>query len=105
MGRRLYIRNLDLGVGSDRLEEMFSAVGDVKSVSVVLKLVRGINHRVAYVEMSSHQEALDGIERFHGHKFNGQELIVTEDKPHVPLTPVVRKKKSALYFEPKKRTP
>lgn len=87
MGKRLYVRNLDVLVDSDRLEQIFSSVGEVTMASVEVKTVREKPYRVGYVEMNTEQEAADGIERFHGHKLNGLELVVTEDIPHVPKRP------------------
>jgi RNA recognition motif-containing protein len=68
----------------DMLEEMFGAVGDVKSVRIEVKQIRDRDYRIGYVEMDSEQSAVDGIERFHGHMKHGFSMVVTEDKPHVP---------------------
>lgn len=103
MGKRLYIRNLDERVDSDTLEEMFSSVGDVSSAKVEVKEVRNRQYRVGYVEMRTDQQAMDGIERFHGLKMNGQTLVVTEDVPHVPGPLPAQKSKFKLAINPKKR--
>jgi RNA recognition motif-containing protein len=94
MGKKLYVRNLNDLIDSDTLEEMFSAVGTVMAASVEVKQVRGNDYRVGYVEMTTEQEAVDSIDRFHGQKCQGLVLVVTEDKPHVPV-PVLTKKQAA----------
>lgn len=85
MSNRLYVRNLADSVDSDALEEIFSSVGSVTTASVEIKSIRGSDHRVGYVEMSSLEEAVDSIGRFHGQKVHGNVLIVTEDRPHIPV--------------------
>jgi RNA recognition motif-containing protein len=84
MSARLSVRNLSELMSSDSLEELFGSVGDVKSVRIEIKQIRGRDYRVGYVEMDSAQSAQDGIERFHGRLKHGFEMVVTEDKPHVP---------------------
>lgn len=85
---KLCIRNLDALTDSARLDEMFGAVGEVKSVNVQIKSINGQNYTMGYVEMATPQEALDGIDRFNGQKCNGVTLVVTMDRPHIPLMPI-----------------
>lgn len=92
MGKKLYIQNLDGLVDSAILNDMFSSVGEVLNAAVEIKSARGNDYRVGYVEMSTRQEALDGIDRFNGQKKYGTVLVVTEDRPHIPI-PTVSKKK------------
>ena len=96
MGKKLYVQNLDGLVDSALLNDMFSSVGEVLNASVEIKTARGNDYRVGYVEMSTRQEALDGIDRFNGQKKYGTILVVTEDRPHIPLLPILKnsKKKS-----------
>lgn len=84
LANTLYIRNLGTLVNSDKLEEMFSSVGEVIAASIELKSIRERLYRVAYVTMSTAQQAAEGIERFHGQKINGDSLVVTLNVPHVP---------------------
>jgi RNA recognition motif-containing protein len=94
MSFRLSVRNLSELMNCDALEELFGSVGEVKSVRIEIKQIRGKDYRFGYVEMDSEQSALDGIDRFHGRKKHGCEMVVTEDKPHVPVRPVIRPPKS-----------
>lgn len=97
MGNRLAIRNIGDLINSDILEEMFSSVGDVLNSRIEVKCIRGNDYRVGYIEMENEQQAIDGIDRFHGQKKHGAVLVVTEDKPHVPLAKkTVTKEKRTL---------
>lgn len=101
MGNRLSIRNLGDIINTDTLEEMFSSVGDVLHTRIEIKCIRGNDYRVGYVEMETEQQAADGIDRFHGQKKHGAILVVTEDKPHIPL---VKASKSKVAKSKEKRT-
>lgn len=103
MDKKLYIRNLHDLIDSDALEELFSSVGNVYRATVEIKQVRGNDYRVGYVEMSSVQEALDCIDRFHGQKVHGLEMVVTEDKPHVAPAALLKKKSEARKNRSKAR--
>jgi RNA recognition motif-containing protein len=84
LGKRLYIRNLEMITDSAQLEAMFTCVGDVMSATASTETCNGKERRVGYVEMATEQEAVDCIDRFHGKSENGRTLVVTEDKPHIP---------------------
>jgi RNA recognition motif-containing protein len=92
MIKKLYIQNLDGLVDSAILNDMFSSVGEVLNAIVEVKSARGNDYRVGYVEMSTRQEALDGIDRFNGQKKYGTVLVVTEDRPHIPIPTAPKKK-------------
>jgi RNA recognition motif-containing protein len=92
MKKRLFVRNLALSVDSSTLESMFMTVGNVESADVILDGSTGTSRGMGYVEMSTEQEALDCISRFHGTKSHGAVLIVTKDEPHIPLPKVAKKK-------------
>ena len=85
LGNKLYVRNLGSIVNVDKLEEMFSSVGEVTSAKIETKSILDRLYRVAYITMETAQQAAEGIERFHGQKLNGDSMVVTLDIPHVPL--------------------
>lgn len=101
MQTRLFVRDFGQDTDVFRLEELFSNVGTVQKAVVQDLSTNGVTRRVAYIEMSSAQEALDCIDRFHGMKTDGHILTVTEDKPHVPDPHYRAKRQAAL--EAKKR--
>jgi RNA recognition motif-containing protein len=90
--KKLYVQNLDGEIDSAILNDMFSCVGEVVNATVEVKSARGNNYRVGYVEMSTRQEALDGIDRFNGQKKFSNLLVVTEDRPHIPVITIPKKK-------------
>lgn len=98
MGKKLYVRNLNMDTDANDLETLFGSVGDVVSAVVSNEGAVGQLRRVGHIEMATEEAALDCIARFHGKKENGSVLIVTEDKPHVPnpslLKPNLLKSKS-----------
>jgi RNA recognition motif-containing protein len=96
VGKKLYVRNLAASVSSATLEDMFMAVGNVESATVNVDPQTGASLRSGYVEMSTETEAVDCIHRFNGQNFNGQILIVTEDKPHVPSLDTFKAKRRKI---------
>lgn len=104
MGKSLYVRNLDSEFNASTLEDLFTTVGDVESAEVQVKISNGIARRVGYVKMTTEQAAIDCIARFHNQRQNGQVLVVTEDRPHVPDPSLVKlKKKQASTAKKKKK--
>lgn len=101
MKHRLFVR--DFGPQADvlQLESLFSNVGTVRSATLQERATNSGVRQVAYIEMSSAEEVHDCIIRFHGAKFQGFILTVTEDKPHIP-DPNFRTKR-ATALETKKR--
>lgn len=93
MGKKLYIRNLGTIMNVDKLEEMFSSVGEVIAASIEFKNIREKLYRVAYITMETAQQASEGIERFHGQTLNGDSLVVTLDMPHVPVLAGIKTRK------------
>ena len=85
MGTRVRIRNVDEQIQSWEIEDIFTAVGDVSSVS--------IEQNVAIDEMKTEQDALDCIARFNGYKVAGTIWVVSEDGPHVPSADFLNRKK------------
>lgn len=95
MNRRLCVRNLDEIMDSMKLDEMFGCVGEVTAVTVETREINGRGYRVGLVEMATEQAAQDGIDRYHNQKRNGNTLVVTLDKPHVPILVPAKKTKKA----------
>jgi hypothetical protein len=81
---RLFIRDFAPQADVFELEGLFSNVGNVRKATLQEQVLKGVLRQVAYIEMSSPEEASDCIERFHGMTVDGYTLTVTADKPHVP---------------------
>ncbi len=81
MGRRLYVGNLPYSAGEDELRELFSSVGNVDSVSVVIDRETGRARGFAFVEMATDEEAQAAISKLHDQPFGGRPLTVNEARP------------------------
>jgi RNA recognition motif-containing protein len=105
VGTKLLISNLPRHVDASALEDMFTVVGDVRAARIECDAITGASNGVGYVEMSSSQQAQDGIQHFNGQSSRGHVLAVREDKPHTPkeLPPVKIRKRLLLNSKRKSR--
>lgn len=81
---KLFVRDFDPQTNVADLENLFSGVGTVKAAVIMDRQTNSSSRKVAYIEMSTLEEARDCIVRFHGMKSDGYVLTVTEDRVHVP---------------------
>ncbi len=84
MSYKLFVRDFAPETNVTDLEILFSEVGTVNNAILTEREYKGVQRKVAYIEMSSLEEMQDCIARFHGMKADGHILTVTEDKAHVP---------------------
>jgi hypothetical protein len=74
------------------LENLFTLVGDVKSIRTEALSLSTVGTRFGVIEMGSEQQAADCIERFNGQEALGLVLSVTASIPVLAPPPVeVRK--------------
>jgi len=78
---KLYVGNLSFGTMEDDLQQLFSQVGSVESVSMVTDRDTGRSRGFAFVEMSSKSEGEAAITKFNGAEIDGRSLTVSEAKP------------------------
>ena len=81
MGSKLYVGGLPYSVTGDRLQEIFSAHGEVTSANVISDKFTGQSRGFGFVEMSSSNEAQAAIQALNGTQFEGRSLTVNEAKP------------------------
>lgn len=74
-GSKLYVGNLSYSVVREKLEELFSAHGEVKQVNIIEGKGFG------FVEMSTQEEAGKAKEALNGTNFEGRTLNVDEARP------------------------
>jgi len=74
-GSKLYVGNLGYSVRNNELEELFSAHGEVKEVSIIEG--RGFG----FIELASPSEAEKAKEALDGTEFKGRALKVDEARP------------------------
>lgn len=78
MSAVFYVNNLDQSADLEKLEYLFTTVGDIKSLKLEIheKTTRGY----AVVEMETEQQAMDCIERFTGFSALGRALSLSVEK-------------------------
>jgi RNA recognition motif-containing protein len=74
-GSKLYVGNLDYSVTSQKLEELFSQYGEVRSVNVIE--YKGFG----FVEMANAADAQKAKEALNGSAFEGRTMKVDEARP------------------------
>jgi RNA recognition motif-containing protein len=81
MPSKLYVGNLAYSVANGDLEGLFSQVGKVESVAVIMDKFSGQSKGFGFVEMSSAEEATAAIQRFNDTELKGRNIKVNEAKP------------------------
>ena len=78
----IYIENLDRAIDSERLKEIFSSYGEVKSAEVVKDAFTDISRGFGYVEMEDEaaRNAIDGLNQT---LLNELKLTVKEAAPKI----------------------
>ena len=78
---KIYVGNCSFDVTEQQLRDVFSAYGEVNSVSVITDRDTGRPRGFAFVEMSNHTEAQAAIKGLNGTEHGGRTLNVNEAKP------------------------
>jgi cold-inducible RNA-binding protein len=81
MSRKLYVGNLPYEVGETELQELFSRVGSVESVTVMRDQATGRARGFAFVEMSTDEAAQNAIRELNATQVGGRSLTVNEARP------------------------
>jgi cold-inducible RNA-binding protein len=81
MGNKLYVGNLDYSVTATQLQELFGAIGQVVSATVICDRETNRSKGFAFVEMGTDALAEAAIESLNGQDFQGQPLTVAEARP------------------------
>lgn len=78
---RIYIGNLDFDVTEEALQQLFSAHGQVESVSLVRDRDTHRSKGFAFIEMPSNTEAEAAIQALNEMEFHQRALTVNEARP------------------------
>ena len=81
MASKLYVGNLPYTVTNSDLEELFSQVGTVESVSVITDKFSGQSKGFGFVEMADAADAARAIEQFNESELKGRNIKVNEARP------------------------
>ena len=76
----IYIENLDRGIDNERLKEIFSFYGEVKSADVVKDAFTGVSRGFGYVEMDD-EAARNAVNGLNQTLLNELKLTVKEAAP------------------------
>ncbi len=75
---KIYVGNCPFSVTEEQLRDVFSAYGEVSSVSVITDRDTGRPRGFAFVEMSEPSAAADAIRALDGTQLGGRALKVNE---------------------------
>ncbi len=78
---KLYVGNLSYSVNEDKLREVFSRHGNVKSVSLITDRETGRSKGFAFVEMSTQPEVREAIDSLNSKEIEGRAVRVNEAHP------------------------
>ena len=81
MPSKLYVGNLAYSVSNSDLEELFSTVGQVQSVAVIMDKFTGQSKGFGFVEMTNAEDASKAIQQLNDTELKGRNIKVNEARP------------------------
>jgi cold-inducible RNA-binding protein len=81
MAQKLFIGGLPFSTSTERLREVFAAVGQVESAAVVMDRDTGRSRGFGFVEMATTEEADRAISQLNGSDLDGRQLKVEKASP------------------------
>jgi RNA recognition motif-containing protein len=81
LSTKIYVGNLDYGVTSDDLGQLFAKAGNVVDAVVISDRYSGRSKGFGFVEFEKAEESAEAIKMFNGKDHNGRELVVNEARP------------------------
>jgi len=81
MAKKLYVGNLSYATTDATLSELFGAIGEVVSVTLITDRMTGRSKGYAFVEMADHSTALAAINQLNGKELDGRAIKVAEARP------------------------
>ena len=83
MAKKIYVGNMNYDTTEETLRQLFSAHGEVASVSVVTDRYTGRAKGFGFVEMATDEAARAAITALNGREVDGRQLRVNEahDRP------------------------
>lgn len=86
MTNKLFVGSLSWNATDQMLQDLFSQVGTVQSVAIIMDKYSGKSKGFAFVEMSSQTEAEEAIRKLNGADVDGRAITVNEARPQEPRT-------------------
>ena len=84
MPSKLYVGNLAYSVSNSDLEELFSKIGQVQSVAVIMDKFTGQSKGFGFVEMTNAEDATKAIEQLNDTELKGRNIKVNEARAREP---------------------
>ena len=84
MSKKLYVGNLPFSVTQDSLEQLFSAKGEILSITLISDKYTGQSRGFGFVEMKRDEDAQKAIDELNGYELEGRALVVNEARPQEP---------------------
>lgn len=81
MNNRLYVENLPPSVNEGSVRELFSKMGMVTEVKLVMDASTGLSRGRAFVTMATPEIAQTALKTLHSHSLGGRIIAVTEARP------------------------
>ena len=81
MSKRIYVGNLSYSTTEAKLNELFSAIGPVTSVTLIADNATGRSKGFAFVEMSDDAQATEAINALNEKEVDGRTIKVAEARP------------------------
>src|SRR5260370_13640845 len=81
MPSKLYVGNLAYSVSNRHLEQLFSTMGQVQSVGVIMDKFSGQSKGFGFVEMTNAEEATKAIQQLNDTELKGRNIKVNEAMP------------------------
>jgi RNA recognition motif-containing protein len=76
MAHKLFVGGLSFSTSSERLREVFAAVGTVESATVVTDRETGRSRGFGFVEMQTEEGAQQAVSRLNGQEVDGRRIKV-----------------------------
>jgi cold-inducible RNA-binding protein len=86
MPKKLFVGNLPFSLTSEKLEEIFSAIGKVLSVNIVIDRMTQRSRGFGFVEYETDEDAQKAIAQLNGNDMDGRQIVVKEALPRPERT-------------------
>ena len=81
METKLYVGNMSYNTSEDELRTLFSEVGTVTDLVIIMDKFSGRPKGFGFITMSSEEEASAAIEKYDGKEVGGRQLKVNKARP------------------------
>ncbi|MCB0357592.1 MAG: RNA-binding protein [Bdellovibrionales bacterium] len=77
---KVYVGNLSQSIVENDLQNLFSTLGELVSVSIVKDRYSGSSRGFGFVEFESQKAGNSAISKYNGHLLNGAKIVVNAAK-------------------------